>query len=60
MKVYKNSDGSYDVINSRNELFHVIYSAKKIGHVTTDWKHHRRQLTRVPKHVMNLVNIIED
>jgi len=60
MKVYKNSDGSYDVINSRNELFHVIYSAKKIGHVTTDWKHHRRQLTRVPKHVMNLINIIED
>ncbi len=59
MKVYRNSDGSYDVINSKNELYHIVHSAKKVGHVTTLWKHHRRQLTRIPKHVMNLVHIIE-
>jgi hypothetical protein len=59
MKVYRNSDGSYDVINSKNELFHVVHAAKKVGHVTRDWRHHRRQLTRIPRHVMNLVHVIE-
>ena len=59
MKIYPNSDGSYDVINSKNELFHIVHSAKKIGHVTTNWKHHRRQLTRIPRHIMSLIDIIE-
>ena len=59
MKVYKNSDGSYDVINSKNELFHIVHAVKKVGHVTTNWKHHRRQLTRVPTSVKNLYHIIE-
>lgn len=59
MKVYPNSDGSYDVINSRNELFHIVHAAKKVGHVTTSWKHHRKQLTRIPRHIMSLIDIIE-
>jgi hypothetical protein len=60
MKVYRNSDGSYDVVNSKNVLFHIVHAAKKVGHVNANWKHHSRQLRRIPKHVMELVNIIED
>jgi hypothetical protein len=59
MKVYRNTDGSYDVINSKNELFHVVHAAKKVGHVTTSWKHRSRQLSRIPRQIWNLTHIIE-
>lgn len=59
MKVYRNSDGTYDVVNSKNELFHIVHAAKKVGHVSDKWKHHNRQLQRIPKHVMDLMHIIE-
>jgi len=59
MKVYRNSDGTYDVVNSKNILFHIVHAAKQVGHVTPAWRHHSKQLTRIPKHVMELVNVIE-
>ena len=59
MKVYKNSDGSYDVVNSKNHVFHIVHAAKHVGHVTPQWKHHRAPLRRIPKHIMNLIDIIE-
>lgn len=59
MKVYRNSDGTYDVVNSKNELYHIVHAAKKVGHVTDKWRHHSAQLQRIPKHVMDLFHIIE-
>jgi hypothetical protein len=59
MRVYKNPDGSYDVLNSKNELFHIVYAPKKVGHVTDKWKHNHAPLRRIPKHIMNLFDVIE-
>ena len=59
MKVFRNSDGSYDVLNSKNELFHVVNVAKKIGHVTPLWKHNSKQLRRLSRQIMNMINLFE-
>lgn len=49
MKIYRNNDLSFDVVNDNGVLFHLHNGCVKvIGRVSSNWKHHRKESNRFP------------
>jgi hypothetical protein len=60
MKIYKNSDGSFDVVNSDRVLFHTKQGrCKVIGRVSGNWRTASKQVYRIPKDVLKFKKLIE-
>ena len=60
MRIYPNTDGSYDVVNNHKVLFHVTEAkgAEVIGIVNNLWKHPRRALNTIPLSVLKFHDMI--
>lgn len=49
MKIYCNSDQTFDVVNDNGVLFHLHNDCiKVVGKVGNKWKHHARATKRIP------------
>ena len=60
MKIFKNSDGSFDIINNNRVLFHAKNgTCKVIGRVSERWRTASKQVSRLPLSVMKFKNVIE-
>jgi hypothetical protein len=57
MKIYKNFDGSYDIVSNNNILYHMLMLNKhtghmrKIGHIDDRWKHPQKAVKTFPKYI---------
>jgi len=55
MRIFKNSDGSFDVLKE-NQLFHVKSGrAKYVGQVGPSWRAWGPEVKRIPKTVSQLI-----
>lgn len=55
MRIFKNSDGSFDVLKE-NQLFHVKSGrAKYVGQIGPAWKAWGAEVKRIPKTVLNAI-----
>jgi hypothetical protein len=60
MRIYRNQDQSYDVVNDNNVLFHLHNGCiKVIGRVTNNWRHQSRIIQRLPARYSRYVAIIQ-
>lgn len=60
MKIYKNSDGSFDIVNTNRVLFHAKNgTCKVIGRVSERWSTASKQVSRLPLSVMKFRDLIE-
>jgi len=60
MKIYKNSDGSFDIVNTNRVLFHAKNgTCKLIGRVSERWRTASKQVSRLPLSVMKFRDLIE-
>ena len=60
MKIYKNSDGSFDIINTNRVLFHAKNgTCKVIGRVSEKWRTASKQVSRLPLSVLKFREQIE-
>jgi hypothetical protein len=60
MKIFKNSDGSFDIVNTNRVLFHAKNgTCKVIGRVNEQWRTASKQVSRLPLSVMKFRDIIE-
>lgn len=51
MRIYRNLNGSFDVVNEDSILYHIVEGkCKKIGRVSEKWKHPRAAI-EMPKEV---------
>ena len=49
MRIFKNSDGSFDVVNEHRILFHAKNNQLKlIGRVSPSWRTASKQISRLP------------
>jgi hypothetical protein len=49
MKIYRNKDQSFDVVNDNGVLFHLHNDCiRVIGRVSHKWQHHSRAIKRIP------------
>jgi hypothetical protein len=49
MKIYRNNDQSFDVVNDNGVLFHLHNDCiRVIGRVNDKWMHHSRAMKRIP------------
>lgn len=55
MRIFKNSDGSFDVLKE-NQLFHVKAGrAKYVGQIGPAWKAWGPEVKRIPKTVLTAI-----
>ena len=60
MRIYKNSDGSFDIVNANRVLFHAKNgTCKVIGRVNERWRTASKQVSRLPLSVMKFRDLIE-
>jgi hypothetical protein len=60
MRIYKNSDGSFDVVNVNRVLFHTKHgSCKVIGRVSEDWRTASKQVYKIPRSILKFKDLIE-
>jgi hypothetical protein len=60
MKVYRNKDGSYDIVNTHSVLFKVYPAVKCVGRKPDSWQPKSEALQRIPSAVMTFINTIEE
>jgi hypothetical protein len=49
MRIFKNSDGSFDIVNTNRVLFHAKNGQLKlIGRVSPSWRTASKQVSRLP------------
>ena len=60
MKIFKNSDGSFDVVNEHRILFHAKNNQLKlIGRVSPSWRTTSKQVIRLPVSLNGFQTLIE-
>jgi hypothetical protein len=61
MRIFKNSDGSFDIVNANRVLFHAKNgTCKVIGRVSEKWRTASKQVYRLPLSVMRFRDQIEN
>lgn len=59
MKIYRNNDLSFDVVNDNNVLFHLHNDCiKVIGRVSNAWNHNSRASKRIPARYSRYSNVL--
>jgi hypothetical protein len=60
MNIYKNSDGSFDVVNTNRVLFHAKNgTCRVIGRVSDQWRTASKQVKSLPVSVYKFRDLIE-
>ena len=60
MKIYKNSDHSFDIVNTNRVLFHAKNgTCKVIGRVSPRWRTASKQVSSLPVSIHKFKAIIE-
>jgi hypothetical protein len=60
MKIFKNSDGSFDIVNTNRVLFHAKNgTCKVIGRVNQQWRTASKQVYSLPVSVYRFKSLIE-
>jgi hypothetical protein len=60
MKIYKNSDGSFDLVNNNCVLFHAKNGqCKVIGRVSQNWRTASKQIYSLPVSIYRFKNLIK-
>jgi hypothetical protein len=59
MKIYRNNDQSFDVVNDNGVLFHLHNDCiRVIGRVNDKWMHHSRAMKRIPARYSRYSNVL--
>jgi hypothetical protein len=60
MKIFKNSDGSFDIVNTNRVLFHAKNgTCKVIGRVSPNWRTASKEVKSLPVSVYRFKSLIE-
>jgi hypothetical protein len=60
MKIFKNSDGSFDVVNANSILFHAKNGqCKVIGRVSENWRTASKQVYSLPVSIYRFRDLID-
>lgn len=60
MKIFKNSDGSFDIVNTNRVLFHAKNgTCKVIGRVSPRWRTASKEVKSLPVSVYRFKSLIE-